>query len=148
MDTLAQVDRLFRVMRFLLGAFGFTALVVALFGMFNTLTISLLERSREVGVMKTLGTVDRDIFRLFMAESVLIGIIGGTSGVVVGNLVGKTVNLLSMLWREDKTINLFKTPTLFALGVLLLAIGVGFATGLYPAMRAKKISALNALRYE
>ncbi len=147
-DTLAQVDKLFTIMRFLLGAFGLTALIVALFGMFNTLTVSLLERTREVGVMKTLGTVDTDIFRLFMAESVLIGVTGGVVGVVVGVVLGNLVNVVSMFWRADKGLNLFKTPVLFAFGVMLLAIIVGLITGLYPSMRAKKVSALNALRYE
>lgn len=147
-DTLVQVDKLFRIMKFLLGAFGFTALIVALFGMFNTLTVSLLERTREVGVMKTLGTVDKDIFRLFMAESVLIGVTGGFAGVMSGIILGNLVNLLSMFWREDKGINLFRTPIGFAFGILLLAIVVGLVTGLYPSMRAKKVSALNALRYE
>ncbi len=116
--------------------------------MFNTLTVSLLERTREVGVMKTLGTVDTDIFRLFMAESVLIGVTGGVVGVVVGVVLGNLVNVVSMFWRADKGLNLFKTPVLFAFGVMLLAIIVGLITGLYPSMRAKKVSALNALRYE
>ena len=57
-DTLSQISRLFTIVRFLLGSFGAIALVVALFGMFNTMTVSLLERTREIGVMKSLGTTN------------------------------------------------------------------------------------------
>lgn len=147
-DTLLQVNKLFSIMRFLLGSFGMIAFIVALFGMFNTLTVSLLERTREIGVMKTLGTTDRDIRRLLIVESSLIGATGGVLGVVFGVLLGNSLNWISMLSRSDKTLSLFQFPALFLLFVFLLASLVGMLTGLYPARRAHKISALNALRYE
>lgn len=147
-DTLLQVNKLFSIMRFLLGSFGMIAFIVALFGMFNTLTVSLLERTREIGVMKTLGTTNRDIRRLLIVESSLIGIAGGLMGVVLGVMLGLSLNWLSMLTRTDKTLSLFQFPPLFLLFVFLLAALVGMLTGLYPARRAHKISALNALRYE
>ncbi len=147
-DTLAQVDRLFRVMRFLLGAFGMIALVVAIFGMFNTLTVSLLERTREVGVMKTLGTNNKDILRLFLAESLIIGLFGGLVGIGLGQWVGHFVNFISSFFREDKNISLFKTPVSFMLFILGLSLLVGLLTGLYPAKRSQKINPLDALRYE
>lgn len=147
-DTLLQVNKLFSIMRFLLGSFGMIAFIVALFGMFNTLTVSLLERTREIGVMKTLGTTDRDIRRLLIVESSLIGAAGGVLGVFFGVVLGNSLNWISMLSRSDKTLSLFQFPLLFLLFVFLLAASVGMLTGLYPARRAHKISALNALRYE
>jgi len=147
-DTLLQVERLFRVMRFLLGAFGMIALVVAVFGMFNTLTVSLLERTREVGVMKTLGTTDSDVVRLFLVESLIIGFVGGVMGLVFGAEMGALINTFSSFFRDDKSINLFKTPPAFMFFILLVSVAIGLATGLYPSRRARKISALNALRYE
>ncbi len=147
-DTLLQVDRLFRIMRFLLGAFGMIALVVAIFGMFNTLTVSLLERTREVGVMKTLGTTDADIVKLFLVESLIIGFLGGVVGILVGAGGGSFINLFSALVSGNSTISLFKTPPSFMIIILLVSVAVGLLTGLYPSGRAKKISALNALRYE
>ncbi len=147
-DTLLQVNKLFSIMRFLLGSFGMIAFIVALFGMFNTLTVSLLERTREIGVMKTLGTTDRDIRRLLIVESSLIGAAGGVLGVLFGVVLGNSLNWISMLSRSDKTLSLFQFPILFLLFVFLLAALVGMLTGLYPARRAHKISALNALRYE
>jgi len=147
-DTLAQVERLFRVMRFLLGSFGMIAFIVALFGMFNTLTVSLLERTREIGVMKTFGTTDTDVIRLLLVESSLMGIMGGLLGIVFGISVGYLINILSMLLKQDTAVTLFQFPFGFLILVFLLACSVGLLTGIYPAQRAKKISALNALRYE
>lgn len=147
-DTLAQVNKLFSVMRFLLGSFGMIAFIVALFGMFNTLTVSLLERTREIGVMKTFGTTDADITRLLIVESSLIGISGGIFGILLGVLLGNGLNLLSLLVRDDKATSLFHFPILFLFLVFLLAGVIGMMTGLYPARRAQSISALNALRYE
>ena len=147
-DTLDQVDRLFRVMRFLLGSFGMIAFIVALFGMFNTLTISLLERTREIGVMKTLGTTDQDVKRLMMMESTLIGIAGGIAGIFFGFIIAKLVDLLAGVIRGFQFTQLFSFPFYFLVLVLLLSIVVGFLTGLYPAKRSREISALDALRYE
>lgn len=147
-DTLAQVDKLFKVMRFLLGSFGMIAFVVALFGMFNTLTVSLLERTREIGVMKTIGTTDTDVVRLLLVESTLIGIMGGIGGIVLGVAMGTVIDVISLIFRDDKTVHLFQYPISLMLMVFCLAIIVGVATGFYPASRARKIKALDALRYE
>lgn len=147
-DTLAQVNRLFRVMRFLLGAFGAIALVVAILGMFNTLTVSLLERTREVAVMKTLGTKEKDIARLFLAESVIIGLVGGFLGIILGVFLGSGINFLSGFWREDKTIKLFVSPWYFLVLILGISMIIGVFTGFYPSKRARKINPLEALRYE
>lgn len=147
-DTLEQVNKLFTVMRFLLGLFGAIALVVAIFGMFNTLTISLLERTREIGVMKTLGTTDADVLRLFMIESFLIGCLGGVLGVVLGTGLGYLINIIFNLFRSTPNVSLFVAPIGFLISVFFLSLMVGVLTGLYPSDRAKKISALDALRYE
>lgn len=146
-DTLLQVQKLFAIMRFLLGLFGMIALVVAVFGMFNTLTISLLERTREIGVMKTLGTTDSDVLKLFLVESFQIGVLGGVLGVSLGMLLGSGVDLVFSLFKGDG-INLFQTPFGFMIFVFVLSVVVGLITGLYPSNRARKISALDALRYE
>jgi len=147
-DTLGQVDRLFSVMRFLLGSFGMIAFIVALFGMFNTLTVSLLERTREIGVMKTLGTTDADVVRLLLMESTFIGLFGGMAGILLGMIVAYSIDFTTLFFRADTSVHLFAFPPVFLGLVFLLALVVGVATGMYPAHRAKKITALNALRYE
>lgn len=147
-DTLIQVERLFGVMRFLLGAFGMIALVVALFGMFNTLTISLMERTREIGVMKTLGTTDYDVVRLFLTESLILGVMGGVVGILLGVVAGQLIDTILGLVRGSLGVDMFRLPIGFLLIMILVSVLLGVITGLYPAKRAKKISALNALRYE
>jgi ABC-type antimicrobial peptide transport system permease subunit len=147
-DTLLQVERLFRVMRFLLGAFGVIALIVALFGMFNTMTVSLLERTREIGVMKTLGTTDSDVVRIFMVESGIVGMLGGVVGIIGGVGLGYVVSLILYGIRGGVGQSLFSVPMSLVLIMFVISLVVGVVTGLYPAGRAKKISALNALRYE
>jgi hypothetical protein len=147
-DTLSQIVKLFGIIRFLLGSFGAIGLVVALLGMFNTLTVSLLERTREIGVMKTLGTTNNDISRIFLAESVIMSLVGGLGGILMGKLLGELIN-----WGLFKSVaisgqSLFVLPWWFAGFILGIALMVGMVTGWYPAKRASKISALNALRYE
>lgn len=147
-DTLEQVNKLFAVMRYLLASFGFIAFVVAIIGMFNTLTVTLLERTREVAVMKTIGTTNHDVSRLFFVESLVIGLIGGLSGIVFGLIVGNLFDLLMLLLRDDKSIRLFVFPPAFLLVMLFVSLLVGALTGIYPASRARNINPLDALRYE
>lgn len=147
-DTLNQVNRLFRVMKFLLGAFGSIALIVAILGMFNTLTVTLLERTREIAVMKTLGTKEKDIVRLFLAESMIIGLFGGILGIGGGVFLGELINFFSGFWRDDKTLKLFFSPWYFLLLILLTSVVIGIFTGFYPSKRARRINPLEALRYE
>jgi len=69
-------------------------------------------------------------------------------GLVFGAEMGALINTFSSFFRDDKSINLFKTPPAFMFFILLVSVAIGLATGLYPSRRARKISALNALRYE
>jgi ABC-type antimicrobial peptide transport system permease subunit len=150
-DTVKEIEQVFTLFRAILFAFGLIALIVAALGTFNTLTISLLERTREVGLFKTLGMRNKDIYKLFLAESLIIGIFGGLFGLLIGFGLGQAINLsLSILANRSgsETITLFLTPWQFALGVALFSIFVGFATGWYPSRRAVKIDPLDALKYE
>ena len=147
-DTLSQIVKLFTIIRFLLGSFGAIALLVALFGMFNTLTVSLLERTREIGVMKSLGTTNFDVKRIFMMESVLISGGGGVLGVLFGVVLGKFLEPILFHSAITGGQKLFVMPWTFGVSIVVLALLVGIVTGWYPARRAAKISALNALRYE
>ena len=144
-DTLSQINRLFTVVRFLLGSFGSIALMVALFGMFNTMTVSLLERTREIGVMKSLGTTNIDVLRIFLTEAAMISLAGAVLGLTSGQFLGKVVDLLVFKF-SDK--GMFVLPPVFGILVIAIVVIVGVATGVYPSKRASKISALNALRYE
>lgn len=150
-DTVSEISQVFSLFRGILAAFGLIALVVAALGTFNTLTISLLERTKEVGLFKALGMCKRDIYKLFLAESLIIGALGGSIGLFLGWLFGAIINMgLGYLANRSGTenISVFATPWFFSLGVGLFSVFVGFLTGLYPSKRAVKINPLDALRYE
>ncbi|KKT73316.1 MAG: hypothetical protein UW68_C0012G0009 [Candidatus Collierbacteria bacterium GW2011_GWB1_44_6] len=150
-DTVAQIDKMFVTVRLLLASFGFVALAVASLGMFNTMTVSLLERTHEVGVMKAMGMRSSEVRELFLAESMAMGILGGVFGVSAGMLAGSILGLILSVFSLSHGVGWVTvsfTPWPFALFVLVLSFTVGVLTGIYPARRATTISALDALRYE
>ncbi|MBP7740575.1 ABC transporter permease [Candidatus Woesebacteria bacterium] len=150
-DTVSRINDLFGTIRLGLSILGLIALSVAALGMFNTLTVSLLEKTREVGLMKAIGMKSNEVKRLFLSESIIIGLLGGILGLISGTVAGyilsfvlSTVSVLKGLG----FINLVSIPVVLGAGIITLSFVVGVVTGLYPAHRATKISALNALRYE
>lgn len=150
-DTIKQIESVFANIRLVLAAIGLVALVVAALGMFNTLTVSLLERTREIGGMKVMGVVSHEIEDLFLAEAMIMGLGGGFGGLFLGFLAGKFVSVLVSaiaFATQRQFLNLTYIPLNFTIFIVFLSFFVGIATGLYPAQRAKRISALNALRYE
>lgn len=150
-DTVREIETLFTTIRVVLVALGMIALGVASLGMFNTLTVSLLERTREIGGMKVMGMVSDEVQELFMAEAMIMGMGGGIGGLLLGFAAGKATSLaLSTvaITQGAGYIDLTFVPVFLAVFILLLSFGVGAVTGLYPARRSKQISAINALRYE
>jgi len=126
-------------------------LSVAALGMFNTLTVSLLERTREVGLMKAMGMKSSEVQELFLTESMVMGFLGGILGIILGLLSGKILGIILSLFAVFKGVGIVDIsylPFSFILIILFLSLFVGLATGIYPARRATRISALNALRYE
>lgn len=150
-DTVAQIEGLFTNIRLLLGLLGTIALGVAALGMFNTLTVSLLERTREIGGMKTMGMVSEEIQELFLSEAMIMGFAGGVGGLLLGYLIGELTSLALSVFAIASGVGYLKVsyiPLFLVLFILSCSFFVGLVTGLYPAQRAKKTSALNALRYE
>ncbi|MCX6812718.1 MAG: ABC transporter permease [Candidatus Berkelbacteria bacterium] len=150
-DTVSEITRVFSLFRIILGAFGLIALIVAALGTFNTLTVSLLERTREIGLLKALGLCRRDTYLLFISEALIIGTLGGVVGLALGGAVGQLINyILHILANRAHadSVALFITPWIFSVIVAAFSILVGFATGWYPARRAVKLNPLDALRYE
>ncbi len=150
-DTVQQVNSFFANVRKISALVGAIALAVASLGMFNTLTVSLLERTREVGLMKAMGMKSDEIRDLFLTESMIISFFGGLFGLLLGYLGGKLLSLLLTFFSLTKGqgyMDVSQIPFIMVVYVLMLSLSVGIITGIYPARRAKKISALNALRYE
>lgn len=150
-DTVGKINTLFDTIRFILTILGLVALSVAALGMFNTLTVSLLEKTREVGLMKAIGMKSSEVKRLFFAESIVMGLSGGIFGIIISFIAGHVLSIFLSTFSLTKGlgyINLVHTPFYLLIGIMTVSFIVGVLTGLYPSHRATKISALNALRYE
>lgn len=152
-DTVEQINNFFGTARVVLALLGMAALGVAALGMFNTLTVSLLERTREVGLMKAMGMKASEVQELFLTESMVMSFFGGVFGLLIGFLSGKALGLAisAVAFFREKHMGVLDVayiPNMFVVTILLFSLAVGVLTGLYPARRATKISALNALRYE
>lgn len=150
-DTVEQINSLFATARTILMLLGMVALAVAALGMFNTLTVSLLERTREVGLMKAMGMKSSEVQELFLTESMIMGVLGGILGIIAGFLMGKIVGVALSFFAIFKGVGFVDVsyvPVSFVFVIIFLSLLVGIATGIYPSRRANKISALNALRYE
>ncbi|MCC2631348.1 MAG: hypothetical protein K0S20_47 [Patescibacteria group bacterium] len=150
-DTIDEIKRVFLWIQMIMGGLGIIAIFVASIGMFNTLTVSLLERTREIGIMKALGVKKSDISRLFLTEALLMGLIGGLAGIGLAFLMQQiTIFLLVLL----ATLAGGSVPQLFLnqwemIGsFILLALAIAAITGIYPARRAAKINPIEAIRYE
>ena len=151
MDTVNQVQQIFTYVRYGLLAFGILAFAIAFLGMINTLTVSLLERTREVGLMKIIGMKKKDIQFLFITESMFIGLLGGIFGILMGILGGYIVSLVVYLLSSSRGVEFMvitSFPFVTALIVILVTTLLSFFTGLYPANRAVKIPTMDAVRYE
>lgn len=150
-DTLEQINQLFKFFNFILAGFGAIGIIVALLGMFNTLTISLLERTKEIGLMVTLGGRRRDMRRLFMLEASILSVIGALMGVLLSYIGGRIVNLIinqNASSRVDETFDIFSTPIWLVLALVGFMLVVGLLVAFFPAKRAERINPIDALRRE
>lgn len=150
-ETVDQINQFFSIFQLILLSFGAVAVLVAALGMFNTLTISLLEKTREISFMKVLGTESRDIWKLFLSEAIIIGTIGGGFGIAGGMLLGAGLNnfLFDLAQKTgNKPVQIFYTPIGFVAVVFGIALFLSVLTGIYPSWRASRIDPLEAMRYE
>jgi ABC-type lipoprotein release transport system permease subunit len=134
-----------------LATFGGIALLVSAIGMFNTMTVTLLERTKEIGIMRTIGASPNDVKYLFVSESVVVGFMGGITGVAMGVALGLTVNLFLNLVAGQfggQSVTLFSFPLGFLTFIIVFSACVGYLTGIFPARRASSLNPLDAIRYE
>ena len=148
-DTVKEINKMFNVVKIVLALFGLLALLVSAIGMFNTMTVTLLERTKEIGIMKSIGASEKDILLIFLIESTLMGFLGGVSGVILGFISSLVVNLIvnAIAWKMGgQALWLFSFPFWFIAFVVGFSALIGFFTGLVPARRASVIDPLEALR--
>jgi len=149
--TVDQANKIFSGVQGVLAAFGGIALIVSAIGMFNTMTVTLLERTNEIGVMRTIGASPTDIRVLFLSESMVVGTLGGLVGIGIGVSVGIVLNLLVNILATQfggVSITLFRYPLWFLLFISGFSGVVGFMTGVFPARKASKLNPLDAIRYK
>lgn len=150
-DTVSQANKIFGAIQITLGIFGVFALIVAGIGLVNTMTISLLERTNEIGIMRAIGAAPKDIRKIFLVESIVIGFLGGLLGIILGVVASELLNwgfnLLAKSFGGEAT-RLFAYPVWFVLFIVGLSTAVGFLGGIWPARRAGLMNPLEALRYK
>ena len=148
--TVEQANKIFAGVQVTLALFGAIALIVSAIGMFNTMTVTLLERTKEIGIMRTIGGSPFNIKVMFLTESVLMGFLGGMSGIVIGVGGGLSINfLLNMVASRlgGATMELFRFPLPFLLFIAVFSGVMGYITGLFPSKRAGSLNPLDAIRY-
>src|SRR3984957_9518772 len=151
LDASKSLRTFFTVFDSLLGIFGCLALAVATLGIVNTLVMAILERRREIGILKALGAAYSDVQQLFFIEAGVMGFFGGIFGVLFGWLLGRTVTFGTNVYLARQNLNpieLSSVPLWLVFSALIFAILVSLAAGLYPASRAAKLNPVDALRYE
>jgi putative ABC transport system permease protein len=151
MDFTRNLSRVFAILDLLLGIFGSLALAVASLGIVNTLVMAILERRREIGVLKALGASDRDVRQLFFAEAGVMGLAGGAGGVLMGWGIGRIIQFVTAAYLERQGIpaeNIWLVPWWLVVGAMVFALAVSLGAGMYPASRAAKLDPVEALRYQ
>lgn len=151
LDATRSLRRFFTILDLFLGIFGSLALAVASIGIVNTLVMAILERRREIGIMKAIGASDGDVKSLFFAEAGVMGAFGGALGVALGWTIGRLINAGTNIYLRRQDLSpeqIWFVPWWLVGGAILFAIVVSLVSGLYPAARAARLDPVQALRYE
>jgi len=151
LDATRSLRQFFAVLDLFLGIFGSLALAVASIGIVNTLVMAILERRREIGIMKAIGASDVDVKRLFFAEAGAMGILGGIVGVILGWAIGQAINLGTNIYLKRQALppeHFWSVPGWLIAAAIGFAFIVSLLSGLYPASRAARLDPVQALRYE
>lgn len=148
-DIMGTVRTIFLIIQGFMGCIGAIGLIVSIFGIANTMAMAVLERTREIGIMKALGARSGDIGSLFLFEASAIGLLGGLAGLLFGKLGGDLLNLVAhQLTDIPDDVSLFHVSLWLAVGSVCFAIFVSVVAGLMPALRAARLDPVRALRYE
>jgi putative ABC transport system permease protein len=151
LDASQGLRRFFTVLDLFLGIFGSLALAVASLGIINTLVMAVLERRREIGILKAIGASDADVEKLFFAEAGAMGVAGGVLGVLLGRGIGAAINFGTGIYLQRHQLppeTVWSAPYWLVGAAILFSVLVSLASGLYPARRAAKLDPVQALRYE
>jgi putative ABC transport system permease protein len=150
-DALRGAKNAFIILDIVLGLIGSIALTVSSLGIVNTMVMSILERTREIGIMKAVGAGNADIRRIFLIEASVIGLAGGLLGTALGWIVGQLINFGANVYIRSQG---GTSGTLFLLPLWLMGLAIAFSmlvsliAGSYPASRAARLDPIQALRHD
>lgn len=151
LDATKSLRRFFTVLDVFLGIFGSLALAVATLAIINTLVMAVLERRREIGVMKAIGASDGDVKKLFFTEAGAMGFFGGILGIALGFAIGKAINIGTGFYLQRHQLPaepVWILPPWLIGAAIAFSIVVSLLAGLYPASRAAKLDPVQTLKYE
>jgi putative ABC transport system permease protein len=150
------INNFYQILQIIFGGVGAIALLVAAIGIANTMAMSILERTREIGLMKAVGATNRDVLAIFLGEAAGIGFLGGLGGVIVGWLAGQAINIVAIVYLAGQASQqggvppsvAVYTPIWLPVFALVFSTFIGMLSGLYPALRAATMIPVLALKYE
>ncbi len=150
------INSFYLILQIIFGGVGAIALLVAAIGIANTMTMAILERTREIGLMKAIGATNRDVMSIFLGEAAGIGLVGGLGGVLFGWTAGQIINVLALAYLAGQSASqggpppsvAVYTPAWLPIFVVVFATLIGLLSGLYPALRAATLVPIQALKYE
>jgi putative ABC transport system permease protein len=151
LDATKSLRQFFAVLDLFLGIFGSLALAVASIGIVNTLVMAILERRREIGIMKAIGASDADVKLLFFAEAGAMGVLGGVLGVTLGWAIGAVINFGTNIYLRRQELppeQIWFVPWWLVAFAIVFAVVISLLSGWYPAGRAASLDPVQTLRYE
>ncbi|OHB60562.1 MAG: hypothetical protein A2167_06465 [Planctomycetes bacterium RBG_13_46_10] len=150
-DQLEEMKKAFIIMDMFLFAVGMIAIVVASLGIINTMVMSIMERYKEIGIMKAVGASDRDVKKIFFFESGVIGFLGGVFGLILGWIVSMAINQVVNYFLSRQGVpyvNYFSFPWWLCAGAIVFSVLISLAAGIYPTIRAARVDPVVALRHD
>ncbi len=151
LPRLEEIRRFFLIFDLVVGLIGMIALLVASLGIVNTMVMSITERTREIGILKSLGAEERQVRGLFLVEAGLIGLIGSSLGLLVGWGASRLLSFIAkrvMISQGVPEMEFFRMPVYLALGAIAFGVAISLLAGVYPASRAARTDPVQALRHD
>ncbi len=150
------INSFYLMLQVIFGGVGAIALLVAAIGIANTMAMAILERTREIGLMKAIGATNRNVLSIFLGEAAGIGLIGGIGGVLLGWSAGQIINVIALAYLAGQAVQTgglpptvaVYTPYWLPVFTVVFSVLVGLISGLYPALRAATLVPVTALKYE
>lgn len=153
---LQGINSFFLILQVIFGGVGAIALLVAAIGIANTMAMAILERTREIGLMKAVGATNQNVLSIFLGEAAGIGFVGGVGGIILGWSAGQVINVVALAYLAGQAAQqggapptaAVSTPLWLPIFTLIFSTVMGLLSGLYPALRAATMIPVTALKYE